>query len=314
MHLCYDIWFHNPSLAMVLNDTLGIRDFVFSMHSENEEGGPIGMGSMMMEGWSRGAGANLVGANAGMGLMHTGSAIVTQGKSLVHTWQPDNAHDEALLIATVPRLTKTTPNLVDGAATSRWGNSSTKEILQPPVWEVLSIAPGSKGTHTVTASGDFRCHFEWEAAAQAEGPELHLVVAANGSWFGGGLPCRACEMFRLPRSIGGYNGSMPLSEWRPWWETAIPLYRGDAAFALEDLGGNITFKELSIRGDFRPGDLILPIFAAKDGVPGGSSLEVVEAGRGVKLIKPEPVTQLQLLVNTANSYQIFSDLNEWPAR
>jgi len=25
-----------------------VRDFVFSMHSENEEGGPIGMGTMMM--------------------------------------------------------------------------------------------------------------------------------------------------------------------------------------------------------------------------------------------------------------------------
>ena len=55
-----DIWFNSPSLQLLHNSSLGIADFVFSMHAENEEGGPIGMGTMMMEGWSRGAGANLV--------------------------------------------------------------------------------------------------------------------------------------------------------------------------------------------------------------------------------------------------------------
>ena len=272
-------------------------------------------GSCGREGWSRGAGANLLGANAGMGLvstttamhcavfltcrcvykMHTGSAVVTQGRTLAYAWEPASAHDEALLIATVPRLARAEPNHVDGASDVPWGGLSTADVLHTPAWRVVEIAPGSRANHSLTANG-FSCEFAWEAEPGGAGPELQVLVASNGSFFGGGLPCRLCEMFRLPRSApGGWDGSAPLSEWRPWWLTQAPLYRPHAATALSDLGGNITFRALSVTGGFRRGDIVLPIFAASEGGPGGASLELLHAGRGVRLVRPEPVTQLQLL-------------------
>lgn len=314
MMLCYDIWFYTPSLQLLLrnssSETGAINDFVFSMHSENEEGGPIGMGTMMMEGWSRGAGANLLGANAGMGLMHTGSAIVSHGETLAHSWQPNNTHDETLLIATLPVRCRddVEPNAVDGALEVPWGKGDVRQMLTPPVWRVVEVTPG-RANYTLQAHGGFTCRFEWTAtakAAAAASSELQVLVAINGSWFGGGLPARCCEMYRLPRA--NLEGK-PVEQWRPWWQTHRPLYRPSAATALTDLSGNITFSRLSVRGSFRRGDIVLPIFAAAEGGPGGSSLDIIDGGRGVELSKPEQVTQLQLLVNTHEPYEIFRDGN-----
>lgn len=111
-------------------------------------------------------------------------------------------------------------------------------------------------------------------------------------------------MFRLPHA--NLEGR-PVKDWRPWWLTQKPLYRPSALTALTDLGGNITFSSLRVHGDFQPGDIMLPIFAANLGGPGGSSLSLSDGGKGVELHKPEPVTQLQLLVNTHEPYQIFGD-------
>ena len=64
--------------------------------------------------------------------MHTGSAVVTQGRTLAYAWEPASAHDEALLIATVPRLARAEPNHVDGASDVPWGGLSTADVLHEP--------------------------------------------------------------------------------------------------------------------------------------------------------------------------------------
>ena len=236
--------------------------------------------------------------------MHTGSAIVTGGDTLVYAWQPNNTHDEALLIATLPRLSAARPNVVAGGTGVPWGTGDVKQMLAPPAWKVVQVVPGSRSNHTLSAHAGFTCRFEWEAEAGGAGSELQVLVASNGSWFGGGLPARCCQMFRLPRA--NLEGGT-VKEWRPWWLTQTPLYRPSASTALTDLGGNITFAQLHIRGNFQPGDIVLPIFAAKLGGPGGSSLVLTDGGRGVALRMPEQVTQLQLLVNTHEPYEIFAD-------
>ena len=92
--------------------------------------------------WCRwtGVGANLLAANEGMGMMHTGSGIFSQGKSLVAAWEPANPHDEALLIATVPKLQgRSTPVFAGGAPPkSAWGGGPLS--AQTPVFTVITIS------------------------------------------------------------------------------------------------------------------------------------------------------------------------------
>ena len=130
----------------------------------------MSLATSFFQSWSRGVGANLLAANEGMGLMHTGSGIFSsachshgrfhrplvflpvkvsrallatspqcllpllkfqrptlrpaaercgclcaEGEALASAWEPTNPHDEALLIATVPKLHgKSTPMYAGG--------------------------------------------------------------------------------------------------------------------------------------------------------------------------------------------------------
>ena len=239
-------------------------------------------------------------------LLHFRRAIRHLRRALVEDPEMQEAHDNLILCHGAVNeieeayaafdasrgMNPRSPHCYFNAAFLRYDAGEHK--LAHQLWaRVVEIAPGSRANHSLTANG-FSCEFAWEAEPGGAGPELQVLVASNGSFFGGGLPCRLCEMFRLPRSApGGWDGSAPLSEWRPWWLTQAPLYRPHASTALSDLGGNITFRALSVTGGFRRGDIVLPIFAASEGGPGGASLELLP--RGARLVKPEPVTQLQLL-------------------
>ena len=123
MMICYDICFHMPAIAQA--ETLGVRDFVFATHWENGAGPPMSLAVPFFQGcdaskslhacsgfiaptefdrWSRGVDANLLAANQGMGLVHTGSGIFSRGSALATAWQPADARDEALLVSRVPFL------------------------------------------------------------------------------------------------------------------------------------------------------------------------------------------------------------------
>lgn len=78
MLLCYDVCFHTPAIGLAVGGQ-AISDFVFSTHWENEEGPPMALAPPFFQSWSRGVGANLLAANEGMGLMHTGSGIYSAG-------------------------------------------------------------------------------------------------------------------------------------------------------------------------------------------------------------------------------------------
>jgi len=200
MTLCYDIKFHTPAQALAVSN-LGIHDIVFSTHWENEEGPPMGLSVALFQAWSRGTGANLLAANAGMGLMHTGSGIFSRGEALATSWRPGSPHDEVLLITRVPRLRATTPNYAGGRPGEPWGTEPLSRAL--PVWRLVEISPGQANTtETVQADPGFACTFTFSTkdGAGAANPELHVLVAVNGSWFGGGLPARACVMYRVPKS------------------------------------------------------------------------------------------------------------------
>jgi hypothetical protein len=73
------------------------------------------------------------------------------------------------------------------------------------------------------------------------------------------------------------------------------------------LAGDLIFDELEVEGDFRPGDIVLPMLAGKGGAPAGTGIEVTAAGRGFKLAAPSSVTQAQLYLNTHEPLQNFTE-------
>lgn len=161
MAICYDICFHTPAQQLALDR--GLSDVVFSTHWENEAGPPMALSVPFFQSWSRGTGANLLAANAGMGFSHTGSAIFSRGVTLASTWQPDLAHDEVLLLARVPRLQAPTPNRVDGVEVP-WA-TSTPFSRAAPVWELVNVTRGETRTrHVLTAAGGFTCSFTYSTS------------------------------------------------------------------------------------------------------------------------------------------------------
>jgi len=350
MAICYDICFHTPAQQLALDQ--GVTDVVFSTHWENEAGPPMALSVPFFQSWSRGTGANLLAANAGMGFSHTGSAIFSRGVTLASAWQPDLAHDEVLLLARVPRLQAPTPNRVDGIDRP-WGES-TPFSRAAPVWKLVNVTRGEAHTrHVLAAAGGFTCEFAYSTtrwhdrltrgAADAgpqdggggrtntshhedidlEDMEVHVLMALNGSWFLGGLPARACVMYRVPPSnlpdggAGGASAAMNAG-WEPW-SVSNPVngssgatYRIWPASAPSDLRGVVVFESLLVRGAFEPGDIVRPMVAAAYGnALEADRLKVVDGGRGL-LVDPmeHPVTQAMLYVNTHPPRHIFDDVDD----
>ncbi len=121
MMLCYDICFHTPGIELAVGEH-NISDFVFSTHWENEEGPPVSLATAFFQSWSRGVGANLLAANQGMGLMHTGSGIFSHGQALASAWEPANPHDEAELCRRTRPFTK--------GPVGKWDYVSPRSSLQ----------------------------------------------------------------------------------------------------------------------------------------------------------------------------------------
>ena len=181
MHLCYDVCFFTPAAQLAMDPTLQISDVVFSTHWENEEGPPISAGTAYFQAYSRGHGVNLLASNAGMGMMHTGSGIFSEGELLAHAWEPTNPHYEVLLVATVPKLGgKPTPNRVDKAVTP-WGKDPL--TTDPPVWKTAVLKPGMSAKFTVTEpnAAAFSCRFAVAVKSQSS-----AKADAGGGGGGGG--------------------------------------------------------------------------------------------------------------------------------
>ena len=144
MTLCYDIKFHTPAQALAVSN-LGIHDIVFSTHWENEEGPPMGLSVALFQAWSRGTGANLLAANAGMGLMHTGSGIFSRGEALATSWRPGSPHDE------VPHRL----GLGLGALATSWAAGLTTTRYHNPehLWKPELSQPPSTGYNGMSIAG-----------------------------------------------------------------------------------------------------------------------------------------------------------------
>lgn len=308
MHLCYDVCFHTPAEAMAESGN-GVSDFVYGAHWENEEGPPVTVAIATYEAWSRGTGANLLAADAGMGLMHTGSGIFSEGRTLASAWRPDLPHNEVLLVATVPRIPKARLNYAGGAKPQvPWGTRPLSR--HPPHWELLNVSSGQPNvSHTVEAP-EFQCAFSFSTLGDpGQSQEVYALVALNGSFFGGGLPARACMMFRVPPSNIPNASSGGVDAWVPWFNgsnLSQPLYRQNANTALEDLGGSVRFGALHMRGDFQDGDIVRPLLAGGHGTAFGNITLVSDDGRGMKASGiGESITQAMLFVNTHPPHQIF---------
>ena len=158
MQICYDVSFFTPAAQLAMDPALQISDVVFSTHWENEEGPPISAGSAYFQAYSRGHGVNLLAANAGMGMMHTGSGIFSEGALLANAWQPGNPHYEVLLVATVPKLGgKPAPNRVDSVV-APWGVSPL--TTNPPAWQTTTLTAGQAANFTVgVPNTTFACRF-----------------------------------------------------------------------------------------------------------------------------------------------------------
>ena len=261
MMLCYDICFHTPAIELAVSANQ-ISDFVFSTHWENEEGPPISLATSFFQSWSRGVGANLLAANEGMGLMHTGSGIFSQGDALASAWEPANPHDEALLIATVPKLHgKSMPMYAGGKPPAQpWGSGP----LSPngPVFTTIAVSADGKNYHATVSDAKqpnvighpFSCsvNFTTTAAAAAGAPletEQYALVGVNGSWISsrsGGLPARGCALYRIPASSISAAGGV--DKWKPWnVDKGAPLYRTPLNTTVAaDLGGSVSMQALSI--------------------------------------------------------------------
>ena len=62
--------------ASVVSDVSNMSVVCVVPCRENEEGPPMALSVALFQSWSRGTGANLLAADAGMGLMHTGSGTL----------------------------------------------------------------------------------------------------------------------------------------------------------------------------------------------------------------------------------------------
>ena len=153
-------------------------------------------------------------------MMHTGSGIFSQGKSLATAWEPANPHDEALVIATVPKLSgKSTPIFAGGAPpTTAWGSGPLS--TQGPFFTVVqafsdgrsynaSVNSHSGSQHDSSDGSRFACTVSFTTAttgptiesANAQEHEYYALVGVNGSWISsnaGGLPARGCALYRIP--------------------------------------------------------------------------------------------------------------------
>lgn len=259
MMLCYDICFHTPGIELAVG-AHQISDFVFSTHWENEEGPPISLATSFFQSWSRGVGANLLAANEGMGLMHTGSGIFSQGNALASTWEPANPHDEALLIATVPKLHgKSKPMYAGGKPpTQPWGTGQLSS--NGPVFTVIDVSADGKD-YSVTVSDatnkgvehPFSCSVNFTTTATTSDTPLeteqYALVGVNGSWISshsGGLPARGCAFYRIPASSITSAGG--IAKWKPWSAGGgAALYRTPLNTTVPaDLGGSVSIQALSI--------------------------------------------------------------------
>eukprot|EP01052_Picozoa_sp_SAG31_P020821 SAG31_NODE_1582_length_7828_cov_9.088110_6_plen_460_part_00 len=267
MMLCYDICFHTPGIELAVGEHQ-ISDFVFSTHWENEEGPPMSLATSFFQSWSRGVGANLLAANEGMGLMHTGSGIFSQGAALASAWEPANPHDEALLIATVPKLHgKATPMYAGGKPPAQpWGGGPLS--ANGPVFTVIAVSADGKDYHATVSDAKsklgvdqpFSCavNFTTTATAAANAAadaglaletEQYALVGVNGSWISshsGGLPARGCAFYRIPASSIAVAGG--LAKWKPWSvDGGAPLYRTPLNTTVAaDLGGSVSIQAFSI--------------------------------------------------------------------
>ena len=356
MMLCYDICFHTPGIELAVGEH-NVSDFVFSTHWENEEGPPMSLATAFFQSWSRGVGANLLAANQGMGLMHTGSGIFSQGQALASAWEPANPHDEALLIATVPKLQgRSKPNYAGVRGDSQkdpWGSGPMS--AQGPVFKVIEVlgngstynatvvisSPSIGDSHAAaaddsggadgggnravvgqtpgveakeTATDSFSCTVRFSTASTPVGAaivaapkEYYALVGVNGSWISskpGGLPARGCALYRIPSASVAAAGGV--GKWMPWnVNGGKPLYRTPLNDTVPaDLGGDIPFTSLMLRGSFRIGDIVRPMLAGKMGRALGEHILVDNDGRGFSTRSGslhEPLTQAMLLVNTHES-------------
>ena len=259
MMLCFDICFHTPGIELAVGEHQ-ISDFVFSTHWENEEGPPMSLATSFFQSWSRGVGVNLLAANEGMGLMHTGSGIFSQGDALASAWEPANPHDEALLIATVPKLHgKSKPMYAGGKPAEPWGSGP----LSPngPVFTLIANVTANGKDYSATVSDakqpdithPFSCSVNFTTTAtSSDAPletEQYALVGVNGSWISshsGGLPARGCALYRIPASSITAAGG--IAKWKPWSvDGGAPLYRTPLNTTVPaDLGGSVSFQALAI--------------------------------------------------------------------
>jgi len=288
MHICFDIMSRTPGLSLAMNEKLGIRDFVYSTHWETP-GPPMLLGTGIQQAWSRAVGVNLIAANAGLGYAHGGSGIYSKGRTLVSRYEPTKVRDEYLLVAKVPKLNKGLAiNIVQPHARNM---KATRPVPGPPVpypgFQAFDVYAPYGGKQIVNAaSGNFSCSFEFQLSDQVvTGSDRFMLMAVSGAWFGkDNLRSRSCVVLRC--------GTLSAAECEA--RSLCPNYKSPDCAAgrslynhASDLVATAVFESFSLRGDFKEGDVVMPLVGTSmGGLVDSDAISIDGGSMHVTLQKP----------------------------
>lgn len=277
---------------MALDPKLGIRDFVFPT------GWVVGEPPMLppnevQQGWSRGLGVNLLAADGGHTWGSAGSGIYSQGVAIAKVYKPFDLPNVEMLIATVPKLVRSMPNLqasVDvwtGYRTERArvavdpdGHISHKSQQFSSAEVVVPFFPQGEGHVNATTLGGFTCTFTYTVQSSPPTQQQYALLALEGAWLQGVVPSRSCLVYRCPTAACSVH----------------PLYS-----SLADLDATLIFHRLELEGSFAAGDLVLPMVAVANGDI-VDDLGISYAGGYMALEKfDKPLLNLMLYANAPQS-------------
>ena len=202
MHTCFDMAFRTPGAALALD--YGISDFVFPTGWVTRAP-PMMPATEMQQGWSRAVGVNLLAADGGESWGSSGSGIYSRGHVLAQEYSPFAAPVIKLLVATLPKLGRPTPNLQ--ASESNWAfkteplprswlsadvltDVSTTELVNAPVAKTRTpnlgttqFTPLLAGSVSASANAHFRCLRSPTAGSpSATQRKREGVLTSNWAW------------------------------------------------------------------------------------------------------------------------------------
>lgn len=171
---------------------------------------------------------------------------------LAKEYRPLAEPDVKMLVATVPKLKRISPNIQ--ASADVWEDYRTQlpeRDRRQPVRQDNSNSPEAitpfivqkRGDVVATSKDGFKCTFSYSAQVW-HWEHYALMAVGGGAWLKGVVPTRSCLVFRCLTPACAIH----------------PLYA-----SVSDLNASIVFNRIELAGTFAPGDLVLPMLATTMG-------------------------------------------------